>query len=230
MPDNTPKTREQSIQSPAYNFAPAKFSTSQLSEEKLTGAETMESEQQVTGPPSNVIEQKDEQKDAAEDEQTEKRPPVSFPVVASAIAGFSKKPHKPVSFPVAASAIAGFLKKPHKPVSFSVIASAVAGLSKKNGLIEQQVLLETKVMEEMEAMQLEVDQLQDEIEAAKTEEEKAFLATQSLDRQRELDKVRADFEKNNAEFDKKLQAEMARRAEFLKERREAAKVCKRLTA
>ena len=179
MPSNSPKQREQP-QSPSYNFKPS-----------------VESKQQVTGPRSSVMEQK-EQKEAAEEKQTEKFPALSFPVALQ------------------------------EPISFSDIEASVAEHSEENGLVEQQALLETKVMEAMETIQMDVDRLQEAIKTAKTDEEKAILVNQLFDKKRELDQIRADYEKNNAEFEKNLKAEMERRAELLKERREAAKVCKRL--
>ena len=64
----------------------------------------------------------------------------------------------------------------------------------------------------------------------RTEQQNADFESQLFDRQRELDQIRAEFDKNNAEFEKNMQAEAARKSELLKKRREAAKVCKRLTA
>merc|ERR1711934_578198 len=44
-----------------------------------------------------------------------------------------------------------------------------------------------------------------------------------VDRQRKLNQIRANFEKSNANFEKGLQAEAARKSELLKKRRAAAK-------
>ena len=88
-----------------------------------------------------------------------------------------------------------------------------------------QALFQTELMEEMEATQRDIKRLQENISGAKTEQEKAAFATQLVDRQRQLDQIRADFETSNSDFEKGLQAEAARKSELLKKRRAAAKVC-----
>ena len=79
------------------------------------------------------------------------------------------------------------------------------------------------LLKELAAAELEAEKIENTIKL--TEEQDTDFETKLFDRQRKADKIVADFEKNNAEFDKSMQAEMARRAELLKQRREAAKVC-----
>merc|ERR1719201_2827543 len=86
-----------------------------------------------------------------------------------------------------------------------------------------QALFQTELMEEMEATQRDIKRLQENISGAKTEQEKAAFATQLVDRQRQLDQIRADFETSNSDFEKGLQAEAALKSELLKKRRAAAK-------
>merc|ERR1712110_1313911 len=89
-------------------------------------------------------------------------------------------------------------------------------------LAEQQSLFQTDLMAEMKATQVAVNRLQDGISRAETEQEKATFETQLADKQRKLDQIRADFDKNNSNFEKSLQAEAARKSELLKMRRAAA--------
>ena len=93
-------------------------------------------------------------------------------------------------------------------------------------LAEQQILFQTELMDEMKALQMDATRLQDDISAAETEQEKETLEAQLDDKQRKLDQIRADFDKSKADFKKNLQAEAARKAERLNNRRKAAKVCK----
>ena len=84
------------------------------------------------------------------------------------------------------------------------------------------------LIQELAAEELELTKLDNTIK--QTEQHNAAFDTHMVNRQAKADQIRADFEKNNAQFDKNMEAEMARKSELLKKRREAAKVCKRLTA
>merc|ERR1719174_882669 len=90
-------------------------------------------------------------------------------------------------------------------------------------LAEQQSLFQTDLMAEMKATQVAVNRLQDGISRTETEQEKATFETQLADKQRKLDQIRADFDKNDSNFEKGLQAEAARKSELLTMRRAAAK-------
>ena len=76
---------------------------------------------------------------------------------------------------------------------------------------------------ELEAAELK--RLQDKIAAAKNDQQKEVLETQLLDRQRKMDQIKSDFDKNNSSFEDDLKAEAARKAERLRKRRAAVKVC-----
>ena len=80
-----------------------------------------------------------------------------------------------------------------------------------------------ELQQELTAEQLELENLEDTIK--QTEQEKEAFDAQLVDRQRKLDQIRANFDKNNSDFEKGLQAEAARKSELLKKRRAAAKVC-----
>ena len=84
------------------------------------------------------------------------------------------------------------------------------------------------LIQEFAMEQLDMEQLESTIR--RSEQKDADFENRLFNKQRELDQIRADFDKNNAEFESNMQAEAARKSELLKERREAAKVCKRLLA
>ena len=94
--------------------------------------------------------------------------------------------------------------------------------------IERQKLQHDMKKAQHQALELEaaeLKRLQDKIAAAKNDQQKEVLETQLLDRQRKMDQIKSNFDKNNSSFEDDLKAEAARKAERLRKRRAAVKVC-----
>ena len=84
------------------------------------------------------------------------------------------------------------------------------------------------LQQELTVKELELEKIEGTI--TRTERQNVAFDALLTDRQRTLDQIRADFERNNAEFERSLQAEAARTSELLRKRREAARVCQGLLA
>merc|ERR1719183_3502913 len=92
--------------------------------------------------------------------------------------------------------------------------------------IERQKLQHDMKKAQHQALELEaaeLKRLQDKIAAAKNDQQKEVLETQLLDRQRKMDQIKSNFDKNNSSFEDDLKAEAARKAERLRKRRAAVK-------
>ena len=85
---------------------------------------------------------------------------------------------------------------------------------------------EEALIEVLNAEELELEKIENTIKL--TEKQSAAFDAHLTNQQGKVDQIRADFEKNNADFIKTMEAEAVRKSEMLKKRREAAKVCKRL--
>merc|ERR1712048_1131224 len=80
---------------------------------------------------------------------------------------------------------------------------------------------EDALIEMLTAEEVELEKIENTIRL--TEKQKAAFDAQFTNEHEKLNQIRADFEKNNADFTINMEAEAARKSEMLKKRREAAK-------